>query len=317
MAAAPETVPPVFLVSKTLPAAEEKEYSVIELCTAAEKVTGYGTVIGSQRIGSLWRVYCKDINTRTELLTRGLVLRGVHCQPKDKNPFVVLSDNGQEREVPATRVTVGNIPLSYSNDEIRLALEQLPDIKTRSRLIDERARDENGKLSHFKTGRRFIYIDVPKTPLPKTLQIGIFMATVFHKEQKVVKCSNCLGQGHHSSICTAPVKCRQCLADGHKAGDAACSLTPPSPPPANQHQEENQQTEEQSTPTLLPTILRPRRATMQKQISHPHPHHTETGLTALSRKFAAHQQGKGEEKCTHGFTHARREQRAARLQHER
>ena len=38
MATAPETVPPVFLFGKTLPAVEEKEFTVIELCTAAGKI---------------------------------------------------------------------------------------------------------------------------------------------------------------------------------------------------------------------------------------------------------------------------------------
>ena len=67
MAAAPENVPPIFLLSKTLPAApaaEEKEYTVIEICTATEKVTGFGTVIGSQKISSLWRICCTDTKTR-------------------------------------------------------------------------------------------------------------------------------------------------------------------------------------------------------------------------------------------------------------
>ena len=178
---------------------------------------------------------------KDDLLTNGMVLRGVLCQPRDKNSFVVCEENGQEKEIPSTRLAVGNIPISFSNEEILRFIEQLPDVKTRSRLLDERTRDDNGKLSHFKTGRRFIYIDVPKKPLPKTLQMGIFNTTLFHKEQKVVTCFICLLQGHHSSICTSPVKCRQCFADGHKAGDAVCTMTPPPPTPAgtgNQQQQD-------------------------------------------------------------------------------
>ena len=149
MAAAPETVPPDFLLGKTLPAAEEKEFTVTELCTAAEETTGFGTVIGNQRTGSLWRIYCTMLNARIELLRKGMVLRGVHCQPKDKNPLVMREENGQEREIPSTRLTIGNIPLSFSTEEILKSMEQLSDIKTRSRLMDERTRDEKGKLSQL------------------------------------------------------------------------------------------------------------------------------------------------------------------------
>ena len=120
--------------------------------------------------------------------------------------------------------------------------------------MDERARDEKGKLSHFKTGRRFIYIDVPKKALPKTLQIGLFNATLFHKEQKLVTWSNCLLQGHHSSTCTSPVKCRQCFADGHKAGDISCTMTPPTPAGSGKQQQQGATAPQEEPPLTLPTI---------------------------------------------------------------
>ena len=107
IAPAPETVPFPFLLGKTLPAVQEKEFMVIELCTATGKITHtteFRTVIGSQRLGSFWQIYCKDMNARIELLTKGMVSRGAHCKPKDKNPFVVCEENGQEREIPSTEL---------------------------------------------------------------------------------------------------------------------------------------------------------------------------------------------------------------------
>ena len=259
--AAPTTehVPPVYLMCRNLPAAEQKEYTVVEICSAAELVTGYGKIEGCQRIGGLWRLYANNSDSRVELLTQGLVLRGHSVTPRDKNPFIVENSNGEDREIPATRLTVGNIPLSYNNEDIIKVIEKL-NIKARSRLMDERARDERGKLTRWKTGRRFIYIDVPAQPLPKTVKIGQFTASLFHKEQKTaVTCSNCLMKGHHHSGCEAPVKCKQCLQDGHKAGAAECQLAPPPPPPPSANKEtkntnntaaDSQKEEETPLPTL-------------------------------------------------------------------
>ena len=228
MAAAPEHMPPVFLMCSTLLAAEEKDYTVAEICSAAERVTGFNRIIGGQRIGNLWRVYPRDIDARVALLTRGVTLRGVQVTPKDKNPFIVV-DNKGEREIPATRLTIGNLPLSFSNEEISKYISKLPSVNVRSSLMEERARDDSGKLTHWKTGRRIVYIDVPSQPLPKTLRMGSVSATLYHKEQKIVTCSKCLVTGHHASVCTEPVKCRQCLQSGHKAGDPVCNFTPPPP----------------------------------------------------------------------------------------
>ena len=74
-----------------------------------------------------------------------------------------LSETGHE--VPSTRLTIGNVPMSFSNEEILKCIELVPGVKTPSRLMEERARDEHGKRSHWKTGRRSIYIDVLCTPL--------------------------------------------------------------------------------------------------------------------------------------------------------
>jgi hypothetical protein len=98
--------------------------------------------------------------------------------------------------------------------------------------MTERDRDENGKLTHWKTGRRFLYMQIPKSPLPGTISIGPFKAKLYHKEQKTAQrqnqatCRRCLEKGHVASNCEAPIKCRQCLKSGHKTGDPECSLTP-------------------------------------------------------------------------------------------
>ena len=53
----------------------------------------------------------------------------------------------------ATKLTIGNVPMSFSNKEILIAI-QSPGIKTRSNLLEERDRDPSAKLTRWKTGRR-------------------------------------------------------------------------------------------------------------------------------------------------------------------
>ena len=151
---------------------------------------------------------------------------------KDKNPYLVRSLDGKEEEIPATKVIIGNIPISFSDQEILKSVQELG-CTLRSKLILERDRDKKGKLTHWLTGRRIIVVLVPRNPLPKSIQVGPFKASAYHRKQKNIlreaaaDCRNCLQKGQHKTAdCPNPVKCRQCLADGHRAGDNVCSLIP-------------------------------------------------------------------------------------------
>ena len=82
----PALVQPVFLLNKSLPAVEEKDYIVAEICAAAERTAGFETVEGAQRIGGLWRLYAKDNDVRIKLLVSGIIQRGQYVQPHEKKP---------------------------------------------------------------------------------------------------------------------------------------------------------------------------------------------------------------------------------------
>ena len=224
-------VVPVFVINNHLPAFEQKHYTTAEICGAAEKTSGYESIDGAQRIGSLWRIYPRSAESRRKLLIQGFCLRQVHVEIKDTNPFLVKSPNGEEAEIPATKLIINNIPLSFSDDEILKAVKALG-VSVRSKMIEERDRDRDGRLTRWKTGRRFIYIDIPKEPLPKNIDMGPFKAALYHKEQKKTthhaECRRCLQKGHSSALCPNPIKCQQCYKDGHVAGDPTCSLVPDS-----------------------------------------------------------------------------------------
>ena len=144
----------MFLLNKSLPAVDEKDYSVAEICSAAERTAGFEPVEGAQKIEGIWRLYSKDNDTRIKLLASGIILRGHYVQPHEKNPFTVRDANGEDREIVTTKLFMGNIPLPFSNEDITIAVNKLG-VQLRSKLFDERDRDDHGKLTRWKTERLF------------------------------------------------------------------------------------------------------------------------------------------------------------------
>ena len=218
---------PVFIHARSLPGEAEKNYTVSDICGACEKRTGYGTILGAQKLG-VWRIYPNTEDSRTKLLLQGIVLRGVRVNVCDKNPLIVSSRDG-DREIETTRLTIGNIPLSFSNEEILDALKKLG-VKSRSALFMERDRDHSGALTRWLTGRRFIYMETPEQPLPKRVEMGPFKATLFHFEQKEAQkqatpeCKKCLQPGHLAKDCENEIVCLSCKKPGHKKGSPQCDL---------------------------------------------------------------------------------------------
>jgi hypothetical protein len=177
--------------------------TVYEVCVAAEKEAGTNRIDGAQIIRGLWRVYFSeraDTRTRIQLLAKGLTIRNIHVNVYDKNPF--MTRNNRE----ATRVMIGGIPLSVSNDQILADFSAVCRQKNSTVIGEmkyELARDENGKLTRFKTGRRFLYIDPnPNNPIPKQLPLAGFTASIRYKEQNEVHCPICNQQGHSPNKCS-------------------------------------------------------------------------------------------------------------------
>ena len=114
------------------------------------------------------------------------MLRDVCVIPRDKNSFVVTDDRENKRETPAPKLTIGNVPVHFSNQEIMDATRSLG-IKIRWRLIEEWNRDSSGKLSRWKTGRRFLCTDVPAKPVPRNLRIGFLPPACILKSGESVR----------------------------------------------------------------------------------------------------------------------------------
>ena len=182
---------------------------------------------GAKELGDYGASTLATARPRLTLLLSGIELRGVHFTLSDVNPFL-LGANGQE--VETTRLTVSDIPLSYSNKDIEDNLKRLGCILL-SNPKYEHERGEEGKLTRWKTGRRFVYIETPAVPLQRDVKIGIFSAKIYHKEQRnqVLMCYNCFEKGHLSRDCTNTMKCRACRQEGHKQGERICMFILASP----------------------------------------------------------------------------------------
>ena len=137
-AAGMASVRPVFLKEQDIMCT--KDITVRGLCGAAESVAGYNSIDGAQNIRGLWRIYPKSEDACTELLLNGLTLAGAHMTLWDKNPFIVHDNEGEE--IPTTRLLISDIPLSYSNEDIKNALVAIG-CKLMSNMIYECDRDEH------------------------------------------------------------------------------------------------------------------------------------------------------------------------------
>ena len=171
-------VKPLFVKARDLPQSPV-DYKTYELCRSCESVSGPQSMEGAQRIGGLWRLYPGNSQARLTLLLSGIELRGVHVALSDVNRFL-LGASGQE--VETSRLTVSDIPLSYSNKDIEDTFKRLGCILL-SNLKYEHERDEKGKLTRWKTGRWFVYIETPAVPLQRDVKIGIFLPNFIIKNR--------------------------------------------------------------------------------------------------------------------------------------
>ena len=217
---------PLFLKEKDLP----YEVLVHELCTRCELVGGKDSVEGAQVIKGLWRIFVKTEDARARLLMDGISMKGHAVTLSDTDPYKQLDSNG--REVVTTRLLISDLPMYMPDYEVEEILDKLG-VDQRSKVMYDRAWDQQGRISRFKTGKRFAYIVVPEHPLPKSIEFGVFTPKLSYLEQAQYKprqCFKCLEQGHLARDCPNQVRCHTCNGSGHKSGDSEWSGHPtPSP----------------------------------------------------------------------------------------
>ena len=171
----------VFVLRSSFLSDSRRSDEGLDLCRACEALTGVGSIDGAQIISGLWRIYPLSIAARRQLIIEGISFRGQAVTVLDTNPFLTHSDG------PTTKLIIGNVPISVANSEIEKGLKEL-DVCLRSPFKEETYRDSEGRTTRFKTGRRFVYIDIPKIPLPKKMKIGPnFLGFLYYQEQEAGK----------------------------------------------------------------------------------------------------------------------------------
>ena len=140
-----ESTTPVFLKEKDIPNATNERPSVLEICLAAEKTAGSGSMLGAQSIRGLWRLYPASHEARNHLLVKGIALRNVRLQVADKKPFILRSETGEEKET--TKVWIDNLPISVADSEVEHSLSKVG-CELRSAVKTERARDKETKMAN-------------------------------------------------------------------------------------------------------------------------------------------------------------------------
>ena len=163
----------------------KKQISIFDICSAAEKTTGIGSIFGCQKVGGVHRLYPKTDLARAKLLSTGFELGGITILPNAVSPSKTYTRNGIE--IPTTRLSVSNIFLSVSDTDITNAVKSAG-YTTVSPPSLVCARDASGKLSNFRTGTRSFIIEVPTKPLPKTVTVqSKFTAYLFYPRREQIE----------------------------------------------------------------------------------------------------------------------------------
>lgn len=185
------SAPPVFFLHDEAP----DDVTHVDICQAAERLVGFGSIVGAQRLGGLWRLYPINREIRAKLLTLKLLIRGRSIPLRSQNPFSIRDKEG--KEIPSTRLSIDGLPVSIASSDLEGYLQKAG-ASFRSHILWEKARDEDGKLTRWVTGRRYVWIDLPTTPLPHRIQVGSFYAKLFYREQPkpVLVCFHCGKEGH-------------------------------------------------------------------------------------------------------------------------
>ena len=220
MAESMKSVEPIFLKGSDT----EQDVSVALICSAAEKISGYSSICGAQFLSGLWRIYASNTTARASLLAHGITIKGRKIVAYDKNPYILRSGEGA---IPSTKLTIDGVPISYSGNEITAKLRDMG-VKLLGDMKMDRARDEDGRLTRWLTGRRWVWIETPSTPLPRKIECAPFKISLYHKEMKEnrtqIKCNRCLNEGHLARNCEEPMKCWGCGEAGHRRMDCPASL---------------------------------------------------------------------------------------------
>ena len=183
-------IEPLFLKTRDIP---NKDITPYDICKALEQIIRPTAIDGAQRIGGIWRLYIKDKESRTNVIVKkNIIVAGKNIPIYDKNPFSTMQHGPDDKK---DKLTIKNVPLSVSNEEIQKMLQQ-NNVQLSSKVKYSYMRDESGGLTSYRNGDRFVYCEPFDPPIPVKQKVGAFPCLVFHHGKDTRLCRSCNRTGH-------------------------------------------------------------------------------------------------------------------------
>ena len=191
---------PLFCRSKDFQFQDGEEFCDYYVAEAVGKTIGSDNLTGVQPLRFIWKIYVRSVQTRVELLSKGINFRGRNITVYDANPDY----NHLEGYETTEKVTFRDLPLNVPNSEVKDFIES-KGITLASEIKYGTVRTPDGYFHPtIKNGDRYVYV---KTPLPevfpKVAMIDDNRTRINHRSQSIV--------------------CKACHRFGHKAGEEVCT----------------------------------------------------------------------------------------------
>ncbi|KAK3087621.1 hypothetical protein FSP39_008512 [Pinctada imbricata] len=95
--------------------------------------------------------------------------------------------------------------------------------------LQRREATDRWHVNELPNGDHILMCDPVSKPLPRSLVIGKYRATILHKDQtggaKNITCNKCFQQGHKISECENDWVCKQCNGVGHKQSECTARFS--------------------------------------------------------------------------------------------
>lgn len=196
----PPTQEPLFFRNTDIDS-ENNPVTVLEVCNAMARSIGARSVDGAQQIRGIWRLYTKSKEARVELLIKGINIRGRHVELTETNPRNLKQD---DPDAPVEKIIFKDVPLSVDNKVIMSYLKDHPHVQLTTNVRYSRERNDDGSLSNFRNGDRFVFALQPVVPPLKSKDnIGTYTARIYHHSQNLT-CKACNLPGHRPKTDDCP-----------------------------------------------------------------------------------------------------------------
>ncbi len=122
----------------------------------------------------MWRVYVNTENAQIKLLTCGIDIGSQHIGLMNETPYSITNSNR------TIKITLFDVMIHISNEYLEQQLKA-KGVRLASKIKYSHIKDQNGKITPFQNGERFVYDDYTHTSshtLPKCILIGDFPVRV-------------------------------------------------------------------------------------------------------------------------------------------